>query len=73
MEVSTLIDDALGKLLREARPPIRDDAPRRDVWPSLVERLDERTRWSLTDVGLGIAAVVALLMFPGWLWLLYHL
>jgi hypothetical protein len=67
-------DDRLEELLRAALPPIRNATTRRDVWPALVERLRERPRWSLVDVGLGVAAVSALLMFPEWfLPLVYHL
>ena len=69
-----MTDDELGRLLRAARPPIRDSAARRDLWPPLVERLNRRPRWSLLDLGLGTAAAVALLMFPERLGLLmYHL
>ena len=67
-------DDQLGKLLRAALPPTQDSAARRDLWPSIVQRLNERPRWSLIDVALGAAAAAALLMFPEWLRLLvYHL
>lgn len=66
--------DRLGKLLREALPPTEASASRHDVWPLLVERLAESSRWSLIDIGLGVAAAVSLLLFPEWLWLLvYHL
>jgi hypothetical protein len=67
-------DDRIGRLLREALPPTQDNAARRDAWPSLVEQLDEKPRWSLLDIGLGAAATVSLLLFPESLWLLvYHL
>jgi hypothetical protein len=67
-------DERLEKLLRAALPPTQDVAARHDVWPSLAQRLDEKPRWSVLDVGLGAAAAVALLLFPEWLWLLvYHL
>ena len=67
-------DDRLGQLLRAALLPTQDSSPQRDLWPSLEARLDERTRWSLIDVGLGIAALLALVIFPEWLLpLVYHM
>jgi len=69
-----MTDDRLGQLLRAVLPPTQDSAAPRDLWPSLVERLNERPRWSLIDLGLGAAAAAALLMFPEWLGpLVYHL
>jgi hypothetical protein len=38
-----------------------------------VERLEQKPRWSVLDVGLGAAAAAAFLMFPESLWILYHL
>ena len=67
-------DDRLGQLLRAALPPTQDSGPQRDLWSSLEERLEERTRWTLIDVGLGIAALLALAIFPEWLLpLVYHM
>ena len=67
-------DERLGQLLRAALPPTADSGARRDLWPSLVERLNVRPRWSLIALGLGIAAAIALLLFPEWLGpLAYHL
>jgi RNA polymerase sigma-70 factor (ECF subfamily) len=37
-----------------------------------ASRLHEQPRWSLLDVSLGVAAAVALLLFPERLWLLLH-
>jgi hypothetical protein len=69
-----MTDDRLEQVLRAALPPTQDSAAPRDLWPSLVERLDGRPRWSLIDLGLGAAAALALLMFPEWLGpLVYHL
>lgn len=66
--------DQLAERLRAALPPTRDVAVPRDLWPSLVERLQERPRWPLLDLGLCAAVAAALLAFPEWLWLLvYHL
>jgi hypothetical protein len=67
-------DDELGKLLRTARPPTKHDPARGRLWLLLMERVNERPRWSLLDVGLGVAAAAALLLSPDGLWLLaYHL
>jgi hypothetical protein len=69
-----MTDDELGKLLRTARPPTEDAAARRDLWPAVVKRLNERPRWSLIDIGLATGAAAAVLVVPQWLWLLvYHL
>ncbi len=69
-----MTDDRFDELLRTALPPTSDSTAQRDVWPLLVERLNRRTRLSAIDLGLAAAAVIALLMFPEWLWLLaYHL
>ena len=69
-----MTDDRLGKLLREAMPPTEARASRRDVWPLLVDRLEERPRLSLIDFGLGVAVAVSFLFYPEWLWLLvFHL
>lgn len=69
-----MTDDRLARLVREALPPTEASASRRDVWPLLIERLEQRPRLSLIDIGLGIAVTVSFLLFPEWLWLLvYHL
>jgi hypothetical protein len=67
-------DERLERLLRAALPPTEDVSPRNDAWPAIARRLDEKPRWSVLDVSLGVAAAVALLLFPESLWLLvYHL
>ena len=69
-----MTDERLGELLRAALPPTEDAARRTDVWPAMARRLDERPRWSVLDVSLGVAAGIALLLLPERLWLLiYHL
>jgi hypothetical protein len=66
--------DDLEQRLRSALPPTNDEVARRDLWPAVVERLSVRPRWSLLDLGLGTAAVLALRLFPESLApLLYHL
>lgn len=67
-------DDRIAELLRAARPPVRDNASRRDAWPLIVERLASVSRWSVLDIGLGFAAAGALVLFPEWLVpLVFHL
>ena len=68
-----MTDERLGELVRTAIPPTDDDAAR-DLWPAVIGRIDQRTRWSALDLGLAAAATAALLVFPEWLFLLlYHL
>lgn len=69
-----MTDEHLNTLLRAALPPSANDGPRRDVWPRIAARLEERGRWSYVDLGLAAAVVAALALNPEWLWLLaYHL
>jgi hypothetical protein len=64
----------LGELLRAAVPRIGDAGPPRDLWPRVVDRFDQGSRWSLLDVGLAAAVAVWLSIFPEWLLvLIYHL
>ncbi|OFW11503.1 MAG: hypothetical protein A3H96_00955 [Acidobacteria bacterium RIFCSPLOWO2_02_FULL_67_36] len=67
-------DDArLEQMLRAALPPMEPAAPSRDVWQSIVARGGSR-RPGWIDVAIGAMTILALLRFPGWLWLLaYHL
>ena len=67
-------DDDLAGLVRRALPPIGDADPRHDLWPHVIDRLDDRPLWSILDFSLAAAIVVTLLMFPEWLLVLvYHL
>jgi hypothetical protein len=69
-----LKDQQLADRLRAALPPTRDIAVPRDLWPSLVERLEKAPSWSMLDVGLCAAVAASLLVFPEWLWVfVYHL
>lgn len=66
--------EEMKKLLKEALSPVRDEL-RRDLWPSMLRRLDERTvRVPWWDwVLLGVASLL-ILFFPGVIpALLYHL
>jgi hypothetical protein len=67
-------DEGLQHLLRSALPRAADQAPARDLWPLVVNRVQARVRWSWLDVGLAGVVTIVLLMFPRWLFLLaYHL
>ena len=69
-----MTDEELKALLRSSIVPPAEGGPRRDLWPDVAGRFDETARWSFIDVGLAAAVVVALAIFPEWLWLLaYHL
>jgi hypothetical protein len=67
-------DERLKELLRAALDRHERPGPGRDLWPLIVARSRSATGWSWLD--LGIAAVVALLLWmrPAWLALLaWHL
>jgi hypothetical protein len=62
--------------LKRAVPPVPHSEPRRDLWPALLRRLDERetSRVPWFDWALLGALVVAVFFFPGVIpALLYHL
>lgn len=66
--------EEMKKLLKEALSPVQEEL-RRDLWPAMVRRLDERTvRVPWWDwVLLGVASLL-ILLFPGVIpALLYHL
>ncbi len=67
-------DELLEKLLRAALESEPEPGPPRDLWPLIVDRGRSSAGLSWLDLGIGAAAAIALLMRPGWLWLLvYHL
>lgn len=69
-----MTDERLKHLLRSAVRPTDDEYPRHDVWDMVAARFERAPRWSYLDVSLAAAVIVALVMFPEWLWLLaYHL
>ena len=48
--------------------------PSRDLWPLIVSRSEAPRGWSWLDLSLAAVVAIALLMYPGGLWLLaYHL
>jgi type VI protein secretion system component VasF len=72
-------DQDLRELLKQAIPPVRDTELDRDLWPQMLQRLDQqrqpqsfRVPWF--DWALAALAIAALLFFPGAIpALLYHL
>jgi hypothetical protein len=67
-----MTDDRLKELLRAAMPPLDASGPTHDLWPRVLDRFEERSRWSMFDLGLTAAVAVALLMFPEWLLVLVY-
>ena len=69
-------DQALRDLLKQSIAPVRDAELRRDLWPQMLQRLDEaqpvRVPWF--DWVLAALASAVLIFFPGAIpALLYHL
>jgi hypothetical protein len=69
-------DKALRGLLKQSIAPVRDAELRRDLWPQMLQRLDEaqpvRVPWF--DWVLAALASAALIFFPGVIpAVLYHL
>ena len=69
-------DKALRDLLKQSIAPVRDAELRRDLWPQMLQRLDEaqpvRVPWF--DWVLAALASAALILFPGVIpAVLYHL
>jgi hypothetical protein len=65
----------LGEKLREAVPPVRDPELRRDLWPTMLEKMKEphlRVPWYdwLLLAASGLAAFLFPSLIPA---LLYHL
>ncbi len=71
-------DNQLRNLLHSAFPELDCPTPSRDLWPSIVERIQTPAKWSWIDlcVAAGVVAgvTIALVMLPKALLLLaYHL
>ena len=68
-------DEKLGKLLRKAMAPVEDAELKRDLWPRMLERLDERAiQASWLDWALLALLLVWVFVFPETIpGLLYHL
>jgi hypothetical protein len=69
--------DELKRLLKGAMPPVGEAELRRDLWPEMRRRFEERTvrvRVPWWDWALLAGASLLLLLFPGVIpALLYHL
>jgi hypothetical protein len=63
------------KLLQQALPPQREAELRRDLWPAMLQRLDQHpVRVSWWDWALLAGAIALFCVFPGTIpALLYHL
>jgi hypothetical protein len=61
-------DDYLKNLLHSAFPHAGSHKPSRDLWPSVVERIQAPTKWSPFDVYVAVSVVaggtIALVMLP---------
>lgn len=67
-------EERLRHLLRTAVQPTAVPGPSRDLWPLIVSRSEAPVAWSWLDLSMTAVVAIALLMYPGWLWLLaYHL
>jgi hypothetical protein len=68
-------EDRLRDLLRAAYPPPTGRGPSRDLWVSVVARIDAPpVRPSRLDVALAALIAVLLIVFPRYLWLVvYHM
>ena len=65
----------LKELIARAMRPVEDVEPKRDLWPEMLQRIDQQTtRFSAFDWVLAAAVLVWIVLFPqGALALLYHL
>lgn len=65
----------LGKKLRDAIPPLRRPELNRDLWPAMLQKMNEpRVRVLWFDWLLAALAAAVLIFFPGAIpALLYHL
>jgi hypothetical protein len=68
-------DKDIQALLKQAIAPFRDTQLRRDLWPEMLEKLNEQpVRVPWFDWALAALLSAALLLFPGAIpALLYHL
>jgi hypothetical protein len=71
-------EERLRSLLCSAFPKLENDKPSRDLWPSIVGRIEAPTRWSWIDTSVAVAVAagvaITLAVLPKTLWLLaYHM
>ena len=73
--------ERLNRLLRNALPPVEDDAELGDLWPQMVRRMraeavaaPEKVRVPWFDWALAAGLLALLALFPAWIpVLLYYL
>ena len=65
----------MNELLKSALPPVKEGELRRDLWPAMRQRIDERTiRVPIWDWALIAAVLASVAVFPQTaLALLFHL
>jgi hypothetical protein len=67
-------DDPLRDLLRAVYPPTTGRDRSRDLWTSVVARIDTPVRPPRLDVALAMLIAALLIVFPEYVWLLaYHM
>jgi hypothetical protein len=67
-------EELVRTLLKSALPRVDLPRPARDLWPAVMQRARVTPRWSLGDWSAAAIIVVALLLFPKWVWFVaYHL
>ena len=67
-------DGRLQHLLRSTLPPTTGQGPSRDLWPLVVNRMQAPGERSWFDLGVAAVVAIVLFMFPEWLlFLVYHL
>jgi hypothetical protein len=67
-------DERLQQLLRSALAASGDRRGANDLWPSVVERLQQRPGWTWIDMAVVALVATALLLFPESVFVLsYHL
>ena len=64
-------EERIQQLLKQALPPIEDDArPQRDLWPAMLRRLDAKpaplsqSRWIWFDWALVASLAIVAVSFP---------
>jgi hypothetical protein len=67
-------DERLQQQLWSALPSSADRRGANDLWPSVVERLQQRPGWTWIDMAVAALVATALLLFPESVFVLsYHL
>ena len=67
-------DERFRQLLRSAFPESSERGPLRDLWPQVVERVQQPQPWTWIDLAVTAGVATALLLVPEWVFVLaYHL